>query len=171
MSDFKCLAKPRGTQREYSSKPLKHVFVKLTISSCLSMRMSRYWACGKFGEHERGVRVVRGAAECNSSLLSALQTSKCSISRHTHSCSKIVFAAPRCVVYLLFEKYTSIPVNDSFHIFQLNLVSGELMHENGFLFWPNAKFSYVKENKAAIWLAYLQRCGYMAGNRSRFSKH
>ena len=31
--------------------------------------MSRYWARGKFGEHERGVRVPRGAAECNSSLL------------------------------------------------------------------------------------------------------
>ena len=27
-------------------------------------------------EHERGVRVARGAAECNSSLLSALQTSQ-----------------------------------------------------------------------------------------------
>ena len=37
--------------------------------------------------------------------------------------SKIVFAAPQCVVYLLFEKYTSIPVNDSFYVFQLNLVS------------------------------------------------
>ena len=33
-------------------------------------------ARGKFGEHERGVRVARGAAECNSSLLSALQTSQ-----------------------------------------------------------------------------------------------
>ena len=29
-----------------------------------------------FGEHERGVRVARGAAECNSSVLSALQTSQ-----------------------------------------------------------------------------------------------
>ena len=38
--------------------------------------MSRYWARGKFGEHERGVRIARGAAECNSSLLSALQTSQ-----------------------------------------------------------------------------------------------
>ena len=37
---------------------------------------SRYWPRGKFGEHERGVRVARGAAECNSSLLSALQTSQ-----------------------------------------------------------------------------------------------
>ena len=32
--------------------------------------MSRYWARGKFGEHERGVRVARGAAECNSSATS-----------------------------------------------------------------------------------------------------
>ena len=49
---------------------------QLTISSCVSVRMSRYWARGKFGEHERGVRVARGAAECNSSLLIALQTSQ-----------------------------------------------------------------------------------------------
>ena len=38
--------------------------------------MSRYWARGKFGEHEKGARVPRGAAECNSSLLSALQISQ-----------------------------------------------------------------------------------------------
>ena len=31
---------------------------------------------GKFGEHERSVRVARGAAESNSSFLSALQTSQ-----------------------------------------------------------------------------------------------
>ena len=49
---------------------------KLTISSCVSVRMSRYWARGKFGEHERGVRDARGAAKFNSSLLSALQTSQ-----------------------------------------------------------------------------------------------
>ena len=30
----------------------------------------------QFGEHERGIRVARGAAESNSSLLSALQTSQ-----------------------------------------------------------------------------------------------
>ena len=48
----------------------------LAISSCASVHMSRYWACGEFGEHERGVRVAWGAAECNSSLLSALQTSQ-----------------------------------------------------------------------------------------------
>ena len=42
----------------------------------LGVRMLKYWARGKFGEHERGVRVARGAAESNSSLLSALQTSQ-----------------------------------------------------------------------------------------------
>ena len=36
---------------------------KLTISSCVSVRMSRYWARRKFAEHERGIRVARGAAE------------------------------------------------------------------------------------------------------------
>ena len=30
--------------------------------------MSRYWARGKLGQHERGVRVAPGAAECNFSL-------------------------------------------------------------------------------------------------------
>ena len=35
-----------------------------------------YWARGKFGEQERGVRVARGAVESNFSLLSALQTSQ-----------------------------------------------------------------------------------------------
>ena len=55
---------------------ITYEYHQLTISSCVSVRMSRYWARGKFGEHERGVRVARGAAECNSSLLSALQTSQ-----------------------------------------------------------------------------------------------
>ena len=31
---------------------------------------------GKFGEHERGVRLARGVDETNSSLLNALQTSQ-----------------------------------------------------------------------------------------------
>ena len=38
--------------------------------------MSRYWALGKFGEHERGASVARGVAESNSNLMSALQTSQ-----------------------------------------------------------------------------------------------
>ena len=37
---------------------------------------SRYEARGKFGEHERCVRVARGVAESSSSFLSALQTSQ-----------------------------------------------------------------------------------------------
>ena len=40
------------------------------------MHSSRYEACGKFGEHERCIRVARGVAESNSSFLSALQTSQ-----------------------------------------------------------------------------------------------
>ena len=57
---------------------------KLTISSCVSVRMSRYWARRKFAEHERGIRVARGAAESNSSILVLFKLPKCSISRHTH---------------------------------------------------------------------------------------
>ena len=34
------------------------------------------YAHGKFGEHEKCVRVARGAAERNPSILSALQTSQ-----------------------------------------------------------------------------------------------
>ena len=41
-----------------------------------AVRSSRYEARGKFGEHERCVRVARGVAESNSSFLSALQTSQ-----------------------------------------------------------------------------------------------
>ena len=51
-------------------------FIKLTIGSFVSVRSSRYEACGKFGEHERCIRVARGIAESNSSLLNALQTSQ-----------------------------------------------------------------------------------------------
>ena len=40
------------------------------------MHSSRYEALGKFGEHERHVRVARGIAESNSSFFSALQTSQ-----------------------------------------------------------------------------------------------
>ena len=48
----------------------------LTIGSYVSMRSLRYEACGKFGEHERRVRVAQGVADSNSSFLSALQTSQ-----------------------------------------------------------------------------------------------
>ena len=49
---------------------------QLTIGSFVSLHSWRYEACGKFGEHERCVRVARGIAESNSSSLSALQTSQ-----------------------------------------------------------------------------------------------
>ena len=42
----------------------------VVICRSRSVAKSAYWARGKFGEHERG------AAECNSSLLSTLQTSQ-----------------------------------------------------------------------------------------------
>ena len=45
--------------------------IQLTIGSYVSVRSSRYKARGKFGEHERCVRVLS-----NSSFLSALQTSQ-----------------------------------------------------------------------------------------------
>ena len=48
----------------------------LTIGSYVSVRSSRYEARGKFGEHERCVRVALGYASSNSSFLSALQTSQ-----------------------------------------------------------------------------------------------
>ena len=45
--------------------------IQLTIGSYVSVRSSRYEALGKFGEHERCVRVLS-----NSSFLGALQTSQ-----------------------------------------------------------------------------------------------
>ena len=48
----------------------------LRIGSCLACVYQVMDARGKFGEHERSVRVARGAAESNSSFLSALQTSQ-----------------------------------------------------------------------------------------------
>ena len=49
---------------------------QLTIGSYVSLCSSRYEAHGKFGEHERCVRVARGVAESKSCFLSALQTSQ-----------------------------------------------------------------------------------------------
>ena len=48
----------------------------LRICSCLACVYRVMDARGKFGEHEKCVRVARGAAESNSSFLSALQTSQ-----------------------------------------------------------------------------------------------
>ena len=50
--------------------------IQLRIGSCLTCVYRVMDALGKFGEHERSVRVARGAAESNSSFLSALQTSQ-----------------------------------------------------------------------------------------------
>ena len=58
---------------------------QLTIGSYVSARSSRYEARGKFGEHERCVRVARGVAGSNSSFFSALWLPKSFISRWTHS--------------------------------------------------------------------------------------
>ena len=52
------------------------IYLFLTIGSCLACVHRVMDARGKFGEHERSVRVARGAAESNSSFLSALQTSQ-----------------------------------------------------------------------------------------------
>ena len=49
---------------------------QLTIGSYVSIHSSRYEARGKFGEHKRCIRVVRGVVKRNSSFLSALQTSQ-----------------------------------------------------------------------------------------------
>ena len=38
---------------------------QLSTGSWGSIHMSRYEACGKFGEHERGVRVAQATAKCN----------------------------------------------------------------------------------------------------------
>ena len=46
------------------------------IYSCLACVYRVMDARGKFEEHEKCVRVARGAAESNSSFLSALQTSQ-----------------------------------------------------------------------------------------------
>ena len=48
----------------------------LRICSSLACVCRVMDARGKFGEHEKCVRVARGAAESNSSFLSALQTSQ-----------------------------------------------------------------------------------------------
>ena len=52
-----------------------YLFIVISNSNVLqTVRVSMYWARGKFGEHERSVGISQGAAEGNSSLLSALQT-------------------------------------------------------------------------------------------------
>ena len=55
---------------------IKFIYACLRIGSSLACVYRVMDARGKFGEHERSVRVARGAAESNSSFLSALQTSQ-----------------------------------------------------------------------------------------------
>ena len=48
----------------------------LRIGSCVACAYRVMDARGKFGEHERSVKVARFVAESNSSFLSAVQTSQ-----------------------------------------------------------------------------------------------
>ena len=49
-----------------------YIHIYLTIGSYVCVRSSRYEARGKFGEHERCVRVARGVAlECSPNFPSA----------------------------------------------------------------------------------------------------
>ena len=57
-----------------------------------SVRISSYGARGKFGEHEKCVRVARGAAESNSSFLSDELRDEL---QHQYNCKK-------------FSRYTGI---------------------------------------------------------------
>ena len=52
-----------------------YIHTYLTIGSYVCVRSSRYEARGKFGEHERCVRVARGVAESNSSFSSSFLSS------------------------------------------------------------------------------------------------
>ena len=65
----------------------RRAFMQLTILSCVSVRMSRYWAREKFREHKRCVRVARGAAESNWASWVLSKLPKCSVCGHTHSWS------------------------------------------------------------------------------------
>ena len=53
----------------FVSHPLILRASRLTIGSCVNLRILRYETRGKFGEHERDVRVAQGAGESNFSLL------------------------------------------------------------------------------------------------------
>ena len=76
------IKKEAGMRDQESSFPdFRGLFIlpgmrKLRICSCLACVYRVMDARGKFGEQERSVRVARGAAESNSSFLSALQTSQ-----------------------------------------------------------------------------------------------
>ena len=65
----KCSFKKAFVIMDYGNK-------NISIGSCVSVCSSRYEAYGKFGEHERCVKVASGVTESNSNFLSALQTSQ-----------------------------------------------------------------------------------------------
>ena len=86
-------------------------------------------ARGKFGEHERSVRVARGAAESNSSFLSALQTSQVHPFNNYRAKSRGISSDRRYsvrlsrIIVLLFNKLITKLVtflNLSVHIFSLH---------------------------------------------------
>ena len=80
---FSGLPPPYGATTRTTCKPI----VK-NIGLCFACVYRAMDAGGKFGEHERCVRVARRVAENNSSFLSALQTSQVHpycITRYTHS--------------------------------------------------------------------------------------
>ena len=58
------------------NKLIIEIAVNLRICSCLACVYRVMDARGKFGEHEKCVRVARGATEGNYSFLSALQSSQ-----------------------------------------------------------------------------------------------
>ena len=68
--------KPRLTCNVIHMRIGTPVIRHLRIGSCLACVYRVMDARGKFGEHERSIRVARGVAESNSSFLSALQTSQ-----------------------------------------------------------------------------------------------
>ena len=58
---------------KHLSRPLTFLVKNMFM---LTVRISSYGSRRKFGDHEKCVRVARGAAESNSGFLSALQTSQ-----------------------------------------------------------------------------------------------
>ena len=66
------------TQEKKIYKNIENVIKQLVHMSAVCS--SRYEAFGKFGEHERCIRVAQGIADSNSSFLSVLH-----ISMNTHS--------------------------------------------------------------------------------------
>ena len=73
-----------------------------------AVRSSRYEALGKFGEHERCVRVARGVAESNSSFLSEPIVNYHALAlRKQHNLQKVVFCEDRFAkISVLYARFT-----------------------------------------------------------------